>query len=356
MFLRLGSQKPRHVRCFLLLVAKTTLFGMFLDSTKVPGWKWKRNIAPGAFMDDDPRDLSLHGGVNSIARSDNFLPAKHVDWVGCLVEMASQGRLDRPSALFTPSSGSASFWRWSIQIGKAQDEAIEVAAHNHGTGLAVDRICRSNGVPEVPRVTSDLRAKTLVFAQFSACCKKWSFDAKITKPIAWSLRLSFCLLFNMWRRWKHEGARWRKPNCRAMGPSSATDAPTQDQVAHAKRNLRPPSCAMLDPSPPSCLWKGTSCHRRDNTHLSSAKNHIGKGCLVWHAAVEGQSLWQISSLRARLGCPFYRELFHQRTKTCGPATFFACFIWTCPAYIFGQAKAQTGLGYAREPLASWMDG
>ena len=38
------------------------------------------------------------------------------------------------------------------------------------------------------------------------------------------------------------------------------------------------------------------------------------------------------------------------------ATFFACFIWTCPAYIFGQAKAQTGLGYAREPLASWMDG
>ena len=164
------------------------------------------------------------------------------------------------------------------------------------------------------------------------------------------------MLFNMWRRWKHEGARWRKPNCRAMGPSSATDAPTQDQVAHAKRNLRPPSCAMLDPSPPSCLWKGTSCHRRDNTHLSSAKNHIGKGCLVWHAAVEGQSLWQISSLRARLGCPFYRELFHQRTKTCGPATFFACFIWTCPAYIFGQAKAQTGLGYAREPLASWMDG
>ena len=237
---------------------------MFLDST---GLKVKRNNAPGPFMDDDPRDLSLRGGVSSVARSDNFLPAKHGDWVGCLDEMASPGRLDRPSALFKPSSGSASFWRWSIQIGKAQDEAIEVVAHNHGTGLAVDRICRSNGVPEVPRVTSDLRAKTLVFAQFSACCKKWSFHAKMTKPIAWSLRLSFCLLFNMWRRWKHEGARWRKPNCRAMGSTSATHAPTQDQVAHAKRNLRPPSCAMLDPSPPSCLWKGTSCHRRDNTSL-----------------------------------------------------------------------------------------
>ena len=46
MFLRLGSQKPRHVRCFLLLVAKTTLFGMFLDSTKVPGWKWNVILRP----------------------------------------------------------------------------------------------------------------------------------------------------------------------------------------------------------------------------------------------------------------------------------------------------------------------
>ena len=33
-----------------------------------------------------------------------------------------------------------------------------------------------------------------------------------------------------------------------LGPTSAPDAPTQDQISHAKHNLRPnvPNCAMLD--------------------------------------------------------------------------------------------------------------
>ena len=91
-FETLRAKKNVNTGVFVPRKPKTTAFTMFFASGsknhsfwnvfgqhRGTGLKVKRNIAPGPFMDDDPRDLSLRGGVSSVARSDNFLPAKHVD-------------------------------------------------------------------------------------------------------------------------------------------------------------------------------------------------------------------------------------------------------------------------------------